>query len=126
MNQPLVHNGFRFYQSSFRDAGHGKEASILSVAYDPGRTPKYIGSLMICVGITTMFYMRAYPIKRKSRKEPNHRGQNEALFVEHHFKDVCLTVTSSSTRSCCRKHSRRTSRIVAVHFNSASQRIIND
>ena len=41
MNQPLSHHGFRFYQSSFREAGHGKEASIFSVAYDPGRPLKY-------------------------------------------------------------------------------------
>ena len=81
MNAPLVHNGFRFYQSSFLDTGHGKEASILSVAYDPGRKPKYIGSLMICVGITTMFYMRAYPLKRKLRPRTQSLPPDEALFV---------------------------------------------
>lgn len=59
MNQPLSHNGFGIYQSSFREAGHGKEASIFSVAYDPGRPLKYLGSLMLCVGIATMFYMKA-------------------------------------------------------------------
>ena len=60
MNDPLTHNGLRFYQSGFREAGHGKEASIFSVARDPGRSLKYTGSLMVCLGITTMFYMRAY------------------------------------------------------------------
>jgi hypothetical protein len=63
MNQPLSHHGVRIYQSSYRDAGHGKDASILSVAYDPGRPLKYAGGLMVCVGITTMFYMRAYFFK---------------------------------------------------------------
>jgi hypothetical protein len=67
MNQPLSHRGLRFYQSSFREAGHGKEASIFSVAYDPGRPLKYAGSLMICLGIVTMFYMRAYFFKSSSR-----------------------------------------------------------
>jgi hypothetical protein len=60
MNEPLAYRGLRFYQSSFRDAGHGKEASIFTVACDPGRPLKYAGSLMICVGIATMFYMRSY------------------------------------------------------------------
>ncbi len=63
MNQPLLLNGFRIYQSGFRDAGHGKQASIFSVAYDPGRPLKYLGSLMVCVGTATMFYMKAYSVK---------------------------------------------------------------
>jgi hypothetical protein len=63
MNGPLAHRGLRFYQSSFRDAGHGKEASIFNVAYDPGRPLKYAGGLMISLGIATMFYMRAYFVK---------------------------------------------------------------
>jgi hypothetical protein len=66
MNQPLSHRGFRFYQSSFREAGHGKEASIFSVAYDPGRMLKYVGSLMVCLGVATMFFMRAYFFKKPS------------------------------------------------------------
>jgi hypothetical protein len=66
MNQPLSHRGLRFYQSSFREAGHGKDASIFSVAYDPGRPLKYLGSLMVCLGIATMFYMRAYFFKAAS------------------------------------------------------------
>jgi hypothetical protein len=58
MNQPLVHGKFTFYQSSFQELPDGSEASVLSVAYDPGRFLKYLGSLMICVGIFVMFYMR--------------------------------------------------------------------
>ena len=88
MNAPLVHNGFRFYQSSFRDAGHGKEASILSVAYDPGRAPKYLGSLMICVGITTMFYMRAYPLKRKTRERMK-PSQPDEPFSDNTVSKMC-------------------------------------
>jgi hypothetical protein len=76
MNAPLVHRGFRFYQSSFQDAGHGKEASILSVAYDPGRAPKYMGSLMVCAGIVTMFYMRAYTFRNAQHCEPKVRDDD--------------------------------------------------
>jgi hypothetical protein len=67
MNQPLTEGNFTFYQSSFDEAGHGRETSTFSVAYDPGRTLKYCGSLMICLGIAIMFYMRAYFFKRRPR-----------------------------------------------------------
>jgi hypothetical protein len=59
-HQPLAYDGFRIYQTGFRDAGHGKEASVLSVSYDPGRALKHAGSLLVLLGITTMVSMRAY------------------------------------------------------------------
>jgi hypothetical protein len=64
MNQPLSHRRFTIYQSGFDESGHGRETSLFSVAYDPGRPLKYAGSLMICAGIGIMFYMRAYFFKR--------------------------------------------------------------
>ncbi|MBI3468320.1 MAG: hypothetical protein HY000_35400, partial [Planctomycetes bacterium] len=42
--------------------------SILTVNYDPGRGIKYIGCLLIVAGIATMFYMRAYFFKPKTRE----------------------------------------------------------
>jgi hypothetical protein len=60
MNEPLKHRQFTFYQSGFDESGHSQAVSILNVAYDPGRPLKYAGSLMICLGIAIMFYMRAY------------------------------------------------------------------
>ena len=60
MNQPLVHGKFAFYQSSFQDLPDGRQASVLNVAYDPGRLLKYLGCLMICLGIFIMSYMRIY------------------------------------------------------------------
>jgi hypothetical protein len=59
MNEPLVHGRFRLYQSGFEAPAHGREASVLTVAYDPGRGLKYAGSLMICAGVFVMFYLRA-------------------------------------------------------------------
>ncbi len=58
MNEPLVHGRFRLYQSSFQEPTHGREVSVLTAAYDPGRVLKYSGSLLICAGIFSMFYMR--------------------------------------------------------------------
>jgi hypothetical protein len=60
MNRPLRYGKYTLYQASFEDSGHGKAASVLSVGYDPGRFLKYLGSAMICSGIFTMFFMRAY------------------------------------------------------------------
>jgi hypothetical protein len=64
MNEPLAHGRYTFYQSSFQELGGGKSASILSVAYDPGRTLKYLGSLMICLGTGVMFYSRFLSVER--------------------------------------------------------------
>jgi hypothetical protein len=64
MNHPLSWNRLTFYQSGFDNVEHGGKSSTLSVGRDSGRTLKYFGSLMICVGIGIMFYMRAYFFKR--------------------------------------------------------------
>jgi hypothetical protein len=66
MNQPLTHNQLTFYQSGFNEGGQGVDSSTFSVAYDPGRGLKYAGSLMICLGIATMFFMKAYFFKNTS------------------------------------------------------------
>lgn len=59
MNEPLHHGGFTFYQASYETDDDGKPVmSVLSVNYDPGRAVKYLGSLMIVLGIISMFYFR--------------------------------------------------------------------
>lgn len=75
MNGPLTYGKFTFYQSSFEDAGHAKSASVLAVAYDPGRFLKYLGSAMICGGIFVMFYMRAYFFAKIPRAFGRRGGQ---------------------------------------------------
>lgn len=72
MNEPLTYNGLTFYQSGFDDAGQGTKTSTFSVAHDPGRVAKYAGCLMVCLGIVTMFYMRAYFFQKGPRRG---RGQ---------------------------------------------------
>lgn len=66
MNQPLVEGHFRLYQSSFQESHGGREVSVLTAAYDPGRLLKYMGSLMVCGGIAMMFFMRAYVFRHFS------------------------------------------------------------
>jgi hypothetical protein len=73
MNEPLQHRGYKFYQSSYNfldtydSAGKPVSVSGFTVGYDPGLELKYIGSLMLGLGIFTMFYMKAYFFKERGR-----------------------------------------------------------
>lgn len=59
MNEPLKHEGLTFYQASFQDGPGGHPiASILSVNHDPGRWLKYLGSLILSIGVVVLFYDR--------------------------------------------------------------------
>ena len=60
MNEPMKHNGYTIYQASFQeDEMTGKPiASVFSVNKDPGRPIKYMGSLILSVGIIWLFYQR--------------------------------------------------------------------
>lgn len=67
MNEPLKHNGFTFYQSSFEKNERGEPvASILSVNRDPGRWIKYVGSMMMVFGSIVLFYFKR--VQWRSRK----------------------------------------------------------
>jgi cytochrome c biogenesis protein ResB len=66
MNEPLTHNGYTFYQSSYermRDPRTNREtgqfASVFQVAVDPGRRIKYFGCALVVLGAFVQFYMRA-------------------------------------------------------------------
>ncbi len=64
MNEPMKHAGLTFYQASFQDGPNGQPvASVFSVNYDPGRWWKYLGSLIMSIGIIMLFYF-----KQKARK----------------------------------------------------------
>jgi hypothetical protein len=60
MNEPLAYGQYTLYQSGFQESHNGREVSVLTAAYDPGRTWKYLGSLMICGGILLMFTLRTH------------------------------------------------------------------
>ncbi len=86
---PKTGRTYRLFQESFNgpwkpgdpvyeqhaDKSTGRDQfyrSVLTVNYDPGRAAKYLGCLLICAGIFTMFYMRAYFFKPAGR--PNLQG----------------------------------------------------
>ncbi len=59
MNEPLKVNGLMVYQASFEEDARGEPiASIFSINYDPGRWLKYMGSLLMSLGIILLFYFR--------------------------------------------------------------------
>lgn len=63
MNEPLKHEGLTIYQASFQEAPDGQPtASIFSINKDPGRWLKYLGSLIMSIGVILLFYFK----KRKS------------------------------------------------------------
>ena len=62
MNRPLTYGKYTLYQHSF--GGATENRSTLAVAYDPGRALKYSGSVMMCVGIFIMCYMRKRRVKK--------------------------------------------------------------
>lgn len=57
MNEPMKFAGYTFYQASFNlDEKTGEPtASVLSVNLDPGRWIKYLGSLILTIGIVWLF-----------------------------------------------------------------------
>lgn len=59
MNEPMKSQGLTFYQASFQQDQMGKPThSVLSVNYDPGRFLKYLGSLVLSLGVIWLFYNR--------------------------------------------------------------------
>ena len=60
MNKPLVYRGFRIYQSGYNIEEGQPEVSIFSVGRDPGVPVKYMGAIVMVLGIITMFYTRRF------------------------------------------------------------------
>lgn len=59
MNEPLSYKGLTLYQSGFEsDENDQPIASTFAVNFDPGRSLKYVGALMIVLGILALFYSR--------------------------------------------------------------------
>ena len=72
LNQPLSMGGLAIYHLSMdvEPTATGKPMvtmSTLSVRKDPGTIIKYIGGLLVCLGVFAMFYMKAYYATGKPR-----------------------------------------------------------
>jgi hypothetical protein len=94
MNQPLTAGRLTLYQSGIDDQQGENPASRFRVAHDPGRAMKYLGGLMVCLGIAIMFYMRAYFFEQVGEimgaggkimgRRQNHEGQNHGNGRQNH------------------------------------------
>ena len=60
MNEPMEHGGYTFYQASYQLREGQPPVSVFSVNFDPGRWVKYLGSLIMCLGIGLMFWMNPH------------------------------------------------------------------
>jgi hypothetical protein len=60
MNEPLKYGGYTFYQASYQLRDGEPPISVFSVNLDPGRWVKYLGSILLCLGIGLMFYMNPH------------------------------------------------------------------
>ncbi|MNL25451.1 Cytochrome c biogenesis protein Ccs1 [compost metagenome] len=63
MNEPLKYNGLTIYQASFQEEKGVPVASVFSVNKDPGRFWKYLGSLIMTIGILLLFYFKHLDFK---------------------------------------------------------------
>lgn len=69
MNEPLKWKGLTFYQASFQEEKGKPVASIFSVNQDPGRFLKYLGSLVMTLGIIFLFYFRRMDFLALKKRE---------------------------------------------------------
>jgi hypothetical protein len=64
MNEPMKHSLYTFYQASFIPDFPRPTTTVLSVNYDPGRSLKYWGSLLLVLGSVLLFVMKSINTKR--------------------------------------------------------------
>ncbi len=58
MNEPLDYAGFRIFQSSFLQSDSQGEASVFTVAKNPGIFLIYLGTIVIFAGAALVFYVK--------------------------------------------------------------------
>lgn len=76
MNEPLIKDGYVLYQASYEMAPGSPTASIFSVNQDPGRITKYVGAVVLCLGIVLFTLMRSEWYREFKRKKANQtKGQ---------------------------------------------------
>lgn len=68
MNEPLKYKGLTIYQASFQEEEGRPVASIFSVNHDPGRFLKYLGSLVISLGIVLLMWFKHLDFKLARNK----------------------------------------------------------
>ena len=85
MNNPMQHDGWTFFQSSFRPVRDprtreetGDQTTILSIRYDPAWPVIYGGIGMVLLGTFVQFYMRAGVFTDGGKKERERAERKQA------------------------------------------------
>lgn len=69
MNEPLKYKGLTIYQASFQEENGKPTASIFSVNADPGRFIKYLGSLIMTLGIILLMWFKHLDFKIAKKQD---------------------------------------------------------
>lgn len=69
MNEPHKQNGYTIYQASYVMNPGQPATSIFSVNQDPGRFWKYLGSIILSIGIVILTYMRSNFYKNRNKEK---------------------------------------------------------
>ena len=60
MNKPLDYKGFRIFQSSYIQDPEAGEASVFTIAKNPGIPYIYTGGCIILIGVILLFYLHPF------------------------------------------------------------------
>jgi len=66
MNHPLNYHGYRISQSDYVEGANGEPTrSVLQLLRDPGSPLKWLGSILIMLGLVSAFYFNPHSVKDK-------------------------------------------------------------
>ncbi len=60
MNEPLDYAGWRVFQSSYIQDPQFGEASVFTIAKNPGIGATYTGAIILLLGVITLFYIKPF------------------------------------------------------------------
>ncbi len=79
MNHPLKYGGLTFYQAAFQEEAGVPSASVFAVGKDPGIPVKYLGSIILVLGIGIQFFARKW-LYGESKKSATRTLTSEKIF----------------------------------------------
>jgi cytochrome c-type biogenesis protein CcsB len=68
MNNPLEHRGYTLFQSSYQQ-DRGREATVLSVAKDPGQNIVFAGYITLVLGMIVVLFTRVGQTRERAAQE---------------------------------------------------------
>ena len=66
MNKPLEYKGWKFFQNNYDP--DQRRWTGLEVSKDPGVFLIYLGSILLCIGVCLVFYVKPYLAQKKEKK----------------------------------------------------------